>query len=331
MIEIKGDFKMNKTILIATLAIVFVAGCTQANLTTIFQQTTNTVIAGAGMVMTDFSADQTDVFGGQTDRIMMTVSNMGGHSVPDSDSLVYLTGSAVSLSGDNTIYWTGPTETLIKKFVKEMKPADPIRDTPADEKTISWSLKAPNVSRGQKTTYLFIGRVYYDYQTKVNGNIWVYSETEADTSKTAGKTLNKATWSATSGPVAINAKVSQDPVILYSGENTITLVIKVSSVGGGVLYKQGSIDYSITDPNSLALTSDEINRVLISGNVAGTPLPSDCTNSGQPVELIGGKDATLTCDVTITPPATFQGYPITITADYGYFNERTASVTVSGR
>jgi hypothetical protein len=322
---------MNKTILIATLAIVFVAGCTQANLTSIFQQTTNTVIAGAGMVMTDFSADQTDVFGGQSDRIIMTVDNMGGHSVPDSASLVYLTGSAVSLSGDNTIYWTGPTETLIKKFGKEMKPADPIRDTPADEKTISWSLKAPNVSKGQKTTYLFIGRVYYDYQTKVNGNIWVYSQTEADAAKAADKTLNKATWSATSGPVAINAKVSQDPVILYAGENTITIIIKVSSVGGGVLYRQGAIDYTITDPNNLALTENDINRVLIGGNVAGTPLPSDCTNTGQPVELIGGKDVTLTCDVTITPPATFQGYPISITADYGYFNERTASVIVSGR
>jgi hypothetical protein len=322
---------MNKTILIATLAIVFVAGCTQANLTSIFQQTTNTVIAGAGMVMTDFSADQTDVFGGQSDRIIMTVDNMGGHSVPDSASLIYLTGSAVSLSGDNTIYWTGPTETLIKKFGKEMKPADPIRDTPADEKTISWSLKAPNVSKGQKTTYLFIGRVYYDYQTKVNGNIWVYSETEADAAKAADKTLNKATWSATSGPVAINAKVSQDPVILYAGENMITIIIKVSSVGGGVLYRQGAIDYTITDPNNLALTENDINRVLIGGNVAGIPLPSDCTNGGQPVELIGGKGVTLTCDVTITPPATFQGYPISITADYGYFNERSASVTVSGR
>jgi hypothetical protein len=331
MIEIKGDFQMNKAILIATLAIVFVAGCTQANLTTIFQQTTNTVVAGAGMIMSDFSVDQTDVYGGQTDRIMMTVDNMGGHSVPDSASLVYLTGSAVSLSGDNKMYWTGSTETLIKKFGREMKPADPIRDTPADEKTISWSLQAPNVSKGQQTTYLFIGRVYYDYETNVNGNIWVYSQTEADAAKAAGKTLNKATWSATSGPVAINAKVSQDPVVLYSGENTITLIIKVSSVGGGVLYQQGAIDYSTTDPNNLALTEDQINRVLISGNVAGTPLPSDCTNGGLPVELIGGKAATLTCDVTITPPATFQGYPITITADYGYFNERTASVTVSGR
>jgi hypothetical protein len=320
---------MKKAILLATLAVLLVAGCTNVQIPNIMQ--TNTVIGGTGMVISDFSADQSEVFGLQTDRIMMTVSNKGGYSVPDSESLVYLTGSAVSLGGDKSIYWTSSTESLIKKIGKEMKPADPVRDTPADEKSVTWSLAAPNVSRGTQIPYLFIGRVYNDYQTKVNGNVWVYSETEASTAKTAGRSLNTATWSATSGPVAINARLTQDPVVLYGTENVMTLVIKVSNSGSGVIYQKGAIDYATTDPNALALTSDQINRVTISGNVAGNPLPSDCTNSGQPIEMVGGKDLTLTCDVTITPPATFQGYPISITADYGYYSERSVSVTVSGR
>jgi hypothetical protein len=320
---------MKKTILLATLAVLLVAGCTNVQIPNVFQ--TNTVMGGTGMVISDFSADQTEVFGSQTDRIMMTVSNKGGHSVPDSESLVYLTGSALSLDGDNDIYWTGSSETLIKKIGKEMKPADLVRDTPADEKTITWSLSAPNVSRGEQTPYLFIGRVYSDYQTKITGNVWVYSETEADTAKTADRTLNKATWSATSGPVAINARLTQDPVVLYGTESTMTLIIKVSNSGSGVVYQKGAIDYATTDPNELALTSSEINRVTISGNVAGNPLPDECTNSGESIEMIGGKDLTLSCDVTITPPATFQGYPISISADYGYYSERSASVTVSGR
>lgn len=318
---------MKKEILLATLATLFIAGCTQVQIPQIFQQTT-TVIGGTGMVITEFAPDQTEVYGGQTDRFMMTVSNMGGHSVPDADSLVYLTGSAVDLTGDDTIYWTSATEDLIKKFNKEMKPYDPVRDIPADEKTISWSLTAPNISRGEQTEYLFIGRVYYDYQTKVTGNVWVYSETEADAARAADRALQKSTWSATSGPVAVNARVTQDPVILFGAENSFTLVIKVSNAGGGVLYEAGAIDYSTTDPDLLALTSSQINRVIISGNVGGTALPTECTGTH---ELVGGKDLTLTCDVTITPPTTFQGFPITITADYGYYTERTASVMVSGR
>jgi hypothetical protein len=56
---------------------------------------------------------------------------------------------------------------------------------------------------------------------------------------------------------------------------------------------------------------------------------SGCTGEQ---ELVAGKDITLSCDVTITsPPTTFQGYPITVTATYGYNAERTATVTVSGR
>jgi hypothetical protein len=321
---------MNKAILLATMAVVFVAGCTNIQIPNIIQS--STVLGGTGLVMSDFSIGQAEVYGLQTDRIMMTVSNKGGHSVPDGDALVFLTGSAVDLDGDDTMYWTSSTETLIKQFGKEMKPADPVKDTPAEEKTISWSLVAPNVSKGEQTPYLFIGRVYSDYQTKVTGNIWVYSETEADTAKTADKTLNKATWSATSGPIAINARLTQDPVVLYGNENMMSLIIKVSNAGSGVLYQQGAIDYAAAStPDDLALTSDQINRVVISGNVAGAALPDDCTNSGNAIEMVGGKDLTLTCDVTITPPATFQGYPITITADYGYYTERTASVTVSGR
>ena len=316
---------MKIAMLLATVAVVLVAGCTQS-ITNITQ--TNTQLAGTGLVITDFSIDQPEVYGGQTDRIMMTVSNKGGHSVPEGDALVFLTGSAVNLKGDDTMYWTSDSETLIKGFGKEMKPADAVRDTPADEKTVYWSLTAPSVSRGEQTPYLFIGRVYADYQTKVTGNIWVYSESEADAAKTSGTTLNKATWSATSGPVAINARLTQDPVVLYPGEDMVTLIIKISNVGSGVLYKSGFIDYSTDNPDELALTSDEINWVTVGGNMAGTPLPEECAGT---FEMVGGKDLTLTCDISVTPPATFQGYPISITADYGYFTERTASVTVSGR
>jgi hypothetical protein len=318
---------MNKGVLLAILSVVLVAGCVQGEIP--FLQTTTTVLGGTGMVMTDFTPDQTEVYGGQTNRIMMTVSNKGGHSVPDVDSLVYLTGSALELAGDDTLYWTQTDgETLIKKFGKEMKPYDPVRDIPADEKTFSWTLAAPDITAGQQTDYLFIGRVYYDYETRVTGNIWVYSEAEADAARAAGRTLNKATWSATAGPVAVNARVTQDPVVLYAGEDSFTLVIKVSNAGGGVLYESGFLDYSTSDPDALALTTNELNRVTVDGSVGGVALPGTCTGTH---ELVGGKDLTLTCDVTITPPATFQGFPITITADYGYFTERTATVSVSGR
>jgi len=324
---------MNKTILLATIAVLLVAGCTTPQgFQWPFQQITMTTIGGAGMVMTDFSPYLAGVSSGQTNKIFVTVSNMGGFAVPDADSLVYLTGSAINLTtgADQSLYWTSTTETsLIKKLNKDpMKPADPINDIPADEKQIYWSLKAPNVSVREQKSYLFIGRVYYDYQTKVTGNMWVYSDTEADAAKAASKSLNKATFTSTSGPVAITAKLTQDPVVLYSGEDSVTLSLRISSVGGGVLYKQGVIDYSTTDPNMLNLTADQINKVDIGIKLAGVALSNDCTGEK---ELIGGKELPLTCDITVDRPATFSSLPIEITANYGYYQERTATVTVSGR
>ncbi|MEM7816838.1 MAG: hypothetical protein QXZ20_02905 [Candidatus Aenigmatarchaeota archaeon] len=319
---------MNKSILLATIAVLLVAGCTQqGQLQWPFQQVTTTTIGGTGLVISDFSADPTNVYSNSNARIMMTVANKGGAPVPDDKSVVFLTGSALKLDDTTGTYWHNSAESVFKHFGKTMNPEDPVRGTPADEKTITWSLTAPNITKGTTRSDIFIGRVYYDYQTTVTGTIWVYSQSESDVARAAGRTLNKATFSSTSGPVALIAKVSPDPVVLATGENSFTMTIKVSNVGGGALYKAGAVTYT-PGSEDVTLTTDELNRVNVAINAPGMTV-SGCTGEQ---ELVGGKDITLSCDVTIaSPPTTFQGYPITITATYGYNTERTASVTVSGR
>jgi hypothetical protein len=318
---------MNKSILLTTLAVLLVAGCTGTNIQLPFQQITTTAIGGAGMVLSDFSVDPTAAYGNSNVRVMMTVSNKGGAPVSDTNSLVYLTGSALSLSDTTGVYWHNAAETIYKHFAKTMNPEDTVRGTPADEKTLTWSLTAPNVSKGQTRSDIFIGRVYYDYQTSVTGTVWVYSQSESDASRASGRTLNKATLSATSGPVALTVKTSPDPIVLSTGENTFTMTMRVSNVGGGALYKIGAVTYT-SGSEDITLTTDELNKVDIAVSAPGMTV-AGCTGEQ---ELVAGKDITLSCDVTITsPPTTFQGYPITVTATYGYNAERTATVTVSGR
>jgi hypothetical protein len=320
---------MNKSILLATIAVLLVAGCTApSGGQWPWQQITTTVVGGAGMVFSDFSADPTSVYSNSNARVMMTVSNKGGAPVADDKSLVFLTGSALKLDDTTGTYWHSSTETSqYKHFGKTMNPEDIVRGTPADEKTLTWSLTSPNVTKGSTRSDIFIGRVYYDYQTTVTGTVWVYSQSESDASRAAGRTLNKATFSSTSGPVALTAKASPDPIVLATGENTFTMTIKVGNVGGGALYKTGSVTYT-TGSEDITLTTDELNKVDIAVDAPGMTV-SGCTGEQ---ELVAGKDITLSCDVTITsPPTTFQGYPITIIAIYGYNTERTATVIVSGR
>jgi hypothetical protein len=331
---------MNKSILLATVAVLLVAGCTQGGIQIPgFQQITTTAAGGAGLVMSDFSVDQPTIFGGSTDRIMMTVKNAGGYDVPDASSLVFLTGSAIDFTKApgvaDPIYWVpgSASDKAIEHFGKTMKSADIVSGTSGDEKTITWNLKAPNIT-SQTRNDLFIGRVYSDYQTVVTGTVWVYSQTEADAARAAKRSIYSSTFSSTSGPVALTASVSPDPIVLQSNGDTFTMKIRISSVGGGTLYQNNTISYgSASTADDLKLSDTNLNKVVISVIPSSSNLavsnPADCTGEQ---ELIGGKDVVLSCDIVVTTlPATFQSYPVTVTAYYGYFTERTASITVQKR
>ncbi|NIM46674.1 MAG: hypothetical protein GTN40_00750 [Candidatus Aenigmarchaeota archaeon] len=322
---------MKKEILLATLAIIFIAGCIQGGPISIPWITSPTVFAGGGLVVEEFSIDNTEVYNNRSAKITMTIINKGGSSVPDGSALAVLQGSALrsDFSPDGGLYWTerGTTTTTHQTMGKDMDPYDPVRDVPADEKTVNWYLTSPTaIDPGISRTDVFIGRLYYDYTTTVTGNVWIYDEAEADAAKAAGRSLNQNSFTSTGGPVALYVTVKPTNVIV-DGDQTFTLQIKASSVGGGTVYLQGAVAYDGTDYEIDAET--QLNWIDIDvSDVPGWSGEEDCADT---FELTKG-EATITCDVTVTSiPSTFRSDQIKVTADYGYWVERTASVTVSGK
>lgn len=319
---------MNKAILLAVLSTLIVAGCVQGQIP--FIQQTTTVVGGSGLVITEFSVDPTEIYTDASGRVMMTISNKGGAVVTPGQALIYLTGSGIKDSLEDDLYWTGrgDTKSVYEQLTKTLNPEDPVRETPAGEQTITYSLTSPTgITKGSTRNDFFIGRVYYDYTTRVSGNVWVYSQAEADAARAAGTGLNKATLSSTSGPVALYVKSIPDPVVISSDEDTFTLQIKVSNVGGGTLYRADAIDYSVP---YVALDADnDLYRVNIDVEGSGLSGFDDCEGEQ---ELVGGKDITLSCDISVdSVPTTMQSYQLQVTATYGYMTSREASVTVSGR
>jgi hypothetical protein len=317
-----------KKILISLLAIVLVAGCTIPGLN--LGGTTTIGTSGKGLEITTFTAEPTPVYSNARVRVTMEVENQGGTTVSKSKALVYLTGSNVDLGSGDDRYWRSSDDEEYKTFDRDMRAADVVKGTSADTKRFTWSLTAPALPAGQTRTDTFYGRTYCDYTTGVNGNVWVYTEGEADAAKASGRSLNLASFTSTSGPVGLSVKVSPDPVIYYSdttGGETFSLYITVSNLASGTIYERGK-DYSST-PFSIADT--QYNQVWVnvnpaSGlNILNSP---DCTGKQ---ELPAGKSTTLVCDFTVSSPETFKSYPITITADYGYFTERSATVVVQGK
>lgn len=322
-----------KKILISLLAIVLVAGCTIPGLPNL-GGTTTIGTSGKGLEITTFTAEPTPVYSNARVRITMEIENQGGTTVKKSEALSYLTGSNVNLGSSDDKYWRSSNDTAYKSFNRDMRAADVVKGTSADTARFTWSLTAPVIPAGQTRTDTFYGRTYCDYTTGINGNVWVYTEGEADAAKASGRSLNAASFTSTSGPVGLSVKVSPDPIIYYSdttGGETFSLYITVSNLASGTIYERGknygSTPFTINDTqyNQVWVSVDYDNTTLTLPNSSAV----DCTGKQ---ELPAGKSTTLVCDFTIpTPPTTFQSYPITINADYGYFTEKSATVIVQGK
>jgi len=323
---------MNKGILLAILSTIIVAGCVGGELPFPWIQAPTAYLGANGLVITEFSIDNTEVYSNKSAKITMTVANKGGASVPDGSALAVLQGSAImeDLVTPGNLYWTGrsTTDSIYLEMDKDMNPYDPVRDVPADEKILNWYLTSPiGIDIGTSRNDVFIGRLYYDYSTTATGNVWVYSETEASAAQAAGRGLNQNSFSSTSGPIALYVTVKPTNVIVSTGDNEFTMQIKVSNVGGGTAYCQGCVDY--TTPDLEILADSELNIVDVAvTDVPGWTGEDACSDSA--VELVKG-EAVLTCDVTVSVPDTFRSDQVKVTADYGYWVERTASITVSGK
>jgi len=320
---------MKFKILISILAMVLVAGCIGVEIPGLGPMPG---VAGIGLEITSFSATPTPIYSRGTIRVVAEVENRGGSTVNNTSALVYLTGSNIDLDDLTGRYWFGrdtDDRNEIGHFSKSMDPENVVRGTPPDMERFSWTLVAPNITPGQTRQDTFIFRVYSDYSSGVNGNIWVYTDSEAEATKSAGRALKTSSFTAISGPVGVNVRVAPNPIILYEGENQFTFNIDITNTATGTIYKK-SIPYSTATVSNLALNAEtELNWLTVS--VDSDLTITECTGDQ---EVFGGKSMTLVCEVTIpssAPVTTFRSYLLNVIVSYGYYQEREATVTVQGR
>jgi hypothetical protein len=326
---------MNAKILIAILAIVAVAGCTIPGIPGIPGVGPGTFGGGRGLEMTSFTADPSSLYSGSTVKVIMEVENQGGFTAPATRSFAYLTGTNMKITSIDNNYWhrlSGDTNTTeCGKIIADLEPADVVKGTPGDKKTFKWSLRAPNMDPGTTSPNTFIGRVYTNYMTVVNGNAWVYTEAEAEAAKTSGRASNKATFTSTSGPVSLEVSASPDPVIISTTDNSFTLKITIKNSQTGTIYKSNKI---VSCPPSSSLLPEDLNKVDVTITAGDFDIvEAECIGK-QEQELISGNPTDMLCELRIktgSKPATYGSFPINVKAEYGYYTERTASVTVQGK
>jgi len=322
---------MNFKILFSTLAIVLIAGCVIPGL-----DTGGTILGGVnGIAITSFKAEPTEAYSGNTVRVTLEAQNLGGTTVDNRSVLVHLIASNANLNSNEAGSWHGKSAGNDKKevrhFSRNLTPADSIKGTPANIEKITWNLVAPTITPGQKRVDSFTARLYSEYSSGVNGNIWVYNQSEAEATKTAGKALKTSSFTPVVGPVSINIKLSPDPVVLYPGENIFTFSIDVTNSGTGVVYKTGAINLAIDSPSFSLDTDSQLHWISVSVNTNNQLTIADCTGDQQ---ISGGRSMTLVCTATIPSSysvSTFRSFPVNVMAKYGYYIDGETSVTVQGR
>jgi len=322
---------MKGKILASLLAIALISGCAGISIPGVPGLTPGTPVGGGkGLEITSFTAEPSALYSNATVRIVMEVENQGGTTVTNTSTFAYLTGSNINLGSSSDMYWRGKEaadQEECKNPPRNMLPADVVKGTSGTKVVFKWNLEAPSISAGQTRSDSFIGRVYTDYETGVNGNIWAYKETEADAARASGRALNKASFTSTSGPVAVEVSVTPDPIIVYGSDRSFSLNIKISNLATGTIYKPNKV----TSCSGIALTTDDLNKVSVSITAPDFSGISTSGCTGEQ-ELVAGRPTTLVCDLTITNDfTTFKSFPININVEYGYFTERTAGVTVQGR
>lgn len=316
--------KSQTKLALLVLCTVMVAGCTGGG--------SPIPASDTGLEIISWLADQTDVSGIRSVRFAATLENQGQNNVNNTTALITLIGSNLDVTGSSTSSWGNTTanENEWRLFDKSLRAEDPLRNITAEQDIYRWTLKSPLLPRGQSKTDSFIARVYYEYATDARGTIWAYSETEAAAKRDVGEALETATFITTRGPIDVEVSVSPDPPVLTSDDKSFVLTLKLSNVGGGTIYKTGSINYANPAGDMSIDQMSELNWVNVAVTApTGVTVGSDCLG---PQEIIGGRDLAVMCDVSVsTPPATFKGYPLTFKVTYGYYKDATLSVTTTGR
>ncbi len=297
---------------------------------------TPTAVSGNGLVITNFTADQSSVFENKTVRLFFNVENQGESTVSKGTTLILLLGSNI---GNSIGSWRveAPDRTgdgngdVLLNLSKDLNPADSIRGVPAGRDSFTWRLRSPeNLAKGEERPDAFVSRVYYDYKTTSSGTIWFYSEAEASAARDRGEVLQKSSFIATRGPLSVSVSTAPDPVIVPGGGETYTLSIVITNVGGGVLLKPGKVDASKTDPSQFVITEDDLNKpTVIIRDQDGNQVAASCTSD---VELIQGKSTTISCDINEpSPPSAKTGKAFKVEATYGYYIDRSITVTALGK
>jgi hypothetical protein len=172
-------------------------------------------------------------------------------------------------------------------------------------------------------------RFYYSYSSSTIKTITIASREELKTLGEQGKPLPSESYSKTKSPVTIDVETST-PVRTYGNSVEFPIVITIKNVGGGTVCMGDS--NNCRKPGGTK-ENDKWNKFMLNINLpTGLALSTDSLNckSQETIVLVGNSPQTISCRITtnIGQQIGVAQKNIEVTANYGYFIDKTTDVYV---
>jgi len=302
-------------LILPVLAVVLVSGCVGPS--------GPGVATGAGLVITDWEPDFSQVNSNEKVRVQLRAQNQGQVRAENIEA---------EITGIDITEWGTLMGFSAKKQLGSAMYADPETGTPGAVLTATWDLEAPKLSKGVDFTYEPIVKLAYDYKTTAQKPITLVDIDELRNIMQQGKSLPSEPTTYSAGPLAVEirtgdyVKTSDDFGKVY---DIFPLYVKVTNTqweqGGtvtqkGVMFPTGEVSY----PVEMKITPPTGTNFVFSGFGQ---------NCGQNVimDLWQGKDAEITCELDVTSPPTYREEKlINVELQYRYRTEAATQVRVVG-
>lgn len=299
-------------VLIAVAAVIFSSGCLEG----VWPQG-ETMVTGNGVVVNMFEPDFPELEPEDEFDLYLEVENIGG---TDAEK-VY--AHLFNIDADE---WNVSSESV---NIDGLEAPDEVAGIPGDIGEATWEMQAPTVPEGVVFEYSPKVRLMYEYQTVASASIPLMEKSEYKRLKERNMlNVPAITTDVSKGPLAVTVSARTPIVIDDYGEDTVEFRINVNLLQAGGVFDP---DHSTSDMN---LTSDDMDKLKIKIDASGVDTSAiDCTAFGTSVEedLRRGSSLIYTCELKAKEFSASTSIPITVTLDYGYYEDLTTDLKVTAQ
>lgn len=303
-----------KSIVLLLLVLPLLSGCVMPSLPftggSPFDSKTQ---AGSGVVIEHFGPDNSRAYSGEEVEFQLKVKNTGSFKVER--------GSAEILGLDQVWEIAGGADSMGEV---KLLPPSPDAGTSGEEETFVWRYKAPDIKTGLEAVYNPKARFFYDYASSTVESVTLMPESDMKNVQKEGVVFPAETVAKSKSPISIDVKTSS-PIRMYQERVEFPIMISVKNVGGGTVCSD--IDHckkSVIDVWDERTGWYKFNIEIDVGSM----LLKEC-NAVELINVIGSREQTISCKVSALKPKTgFVQKDIKVTANYGYFIDKSTSVVV---